>query len=548
MEADRPTANANLSWHAPVTTANRRTVLLVAVLVVLPALAGWLTTDAASPAGCDRFAVPHARGGDAYAYDARGPFRDLWVGPIVDWRAVNPWTDQDRGPLELPEGSSVHVFVRDGSTLRVNVLGESVPSVQATYWAEHPDEPEPLPFQDEWTDADTGRLVQLTNRAYGVAYNGTVEEATGQADERHFTLFKTPARPGFLFAQHFWGMTLWEGRSGNHSWPDAPLTPDWHRRAEFFNWTVTDIRPDPEEARCIAELEMEVLIYSGTMPLPADVRLVLASDVPAPLGYRWSPTWGPPSLAPTVLRLADWSPGSGAAVPDSRDVQGLEEMGPTTLDRRPLVDGFVADRGGFFATDYDDALAAVLEDPKAQEWLADHPTAVPGEVEHTPGPPPEDDVKLWDLDRQVVDQWSWTWMPREAADGTKLNTVYQKRRVLPVVGGGTEDHVSVHVFNGTKLADPPANATTLAALSDVYARHAGRAPTLVECGFMEDRYSCLAGTADATRSDGPGHWGEEEGFEVWYERGWIDHEDSYDDAAAGPPAGAGAMSDDASGS
>lgn len=495
---------------------------ILVLVVLVPTLAGCLGL-APSQSACGTVTVPRAQAGAVQLYDVEGrEYTDVLGDPVVDWRAVNPDTNQDQGDLEPAPGSTLRVSVADRPEPRLTLVGDQRQAFHATYWMNDPREPAPLPFRDVWIDAETANIVEWSNRAGRTWPDGP--DADEDRDVEHFSLFQRRSVPPLLLAPFFWDRPLLPGLSGNHTFPDGPFVPGQEDpQMEFFDWEVETVRRGDADGRCVAEVAMEVGLRSGSFLRVFEVEAVYADDVPLPVGWTFHFTDGGVGID---LDLTRHEPGSGPELPRFVDVRDRDGYRPTQLARRSPRDGFFADRGGVFATDYDEALAAIRDDEEAGAWLDAHPGARPMDVEHTVG---HNSTDPGSVDWMIVDQWSITWADPNGSGGMGATAVKRKRVPLTNV---TEIVVSSWLDDEAPDPVPVGDWLTLDGIVTAYRARWGQEPKIIGCSL--DAGFCGVGTPATMRSSGTGHAGDITGTMFWFERGWV-----YGEAAVVPdPLGA----------
>lgn len=504
------------------TTAPRPTGVAVAVVtLVLPAFVGCITSAPDTPGdglpqgtpppqACGDVEVPALRQGASYTWGAEGKYYEStrWVN--TDWSATNPGSDRS-GPIVLPEGSGLTIRVADEPEPMLTYHGDHVPAVQATYWFDHADEPNPNPAFDVWVDPDTGNLVQWTWRT----------EAATKGDIFHGSRFLARSRPPLLFGSLFWNATLGPDDSGRHAWREGPYNSDWsHQGQEWINWTVERVRPAKDREACLAEVEAEVGLRPGTQLGVADLSLTLASDRAMPIAYTWDhpDVWAEfyDEPQPTFrLRLEDATRGSGPSLAAFRDTlpgdDTVEDLDATRLPMRPPRNGSNYHGADIFTTDYDRAVRKAKATEDGQVWFGNHPDARPAYLEHLKG----------NESSENIDYWNIFWTEPEGRD-TFQAMVTRKEPLLP----GLDDRFEVHTRRSQQdwnLA-PLEDWTTMGGFEQAFeSYYEGEQLEVLSCDFRlgEGGVDCDGGSQNSTGRHGIGGWAGVRPFTIWIRTGWI---------------------------
>lgn len=486
------------------------------VLLLAVAAAGCLgPSQPPDPAACSAVTVPAARAGDGYTYAAEGRYWSLNNVAYVDWSAVNPGTDQtweEEGTLHLKPGSTIEVHVADRARPRLDLYARRPDAYQVTYWADEPGEPRDFPFKEEWVHAETGRLVQVSDRAFLVKDDRV----------RHFTRFQN-RQPPMWMAPLVWDRTLTVGAADHRTYYDEDRVPVGTDRSELlanssdgYRWRVDDVTAG--EDGCLATVRVTASVgsaqgnYSGTLRFDG--------SVPMPVQVRWEIPW---LGQPFTMSLQQYRPGDGPHLP-AFDPGPLLGRG-TGLEMRPPRNGFLYHGADVFTTDYDRAVALVKSTDHAQRWFESHPRARPYDVEHTVGAPGE----------STREQWSIAWAD-PASDDELSGIVARENRTL---GVRSEYEVSIHEYNTTKSLTPTEGRwATFGSMAETFRALYGKDPEVVSCRMSPDndmQAECKWGTRRSVGSGGAGHSGDGSGFHMKIRQGWLVIDDPYSNASLVEP-------------
>lgn len=461
---------------------------------------------------CRSVDVPTARAGIRFEYAAEGRPNLFTAGgaSIVTWGGVDPEADDEDEVLELPEGSVMTVAVGEDRAATYDLYGDRRPAYRAAYRADHPNHPRPIDFHEEWIDPETGALVKQTSKHS--------EREHGQ--DEHLQIYGRIKHVPLLFAPVAWDRALDASVDETVRFPHRV---DYGKGGDVWrNLSFEGARIYRAEGACRIDVAIDIgfdwmrynVTFEEDIPLP--VRLAIDySDQAETDGARHY-----------FMTLREARAGTGDRLPAYRE-PGLENR---SLPREPLEDGFLADRGGVFPTDFDRALEEARKEERLAAWLQDHPDARIVDVRHVAGHP----------NSTITDRWWIIWTSREgdargAAVTNETATPVGAKREHNVAYAVTADE-HVHPGNGTYRAVP------MDVLVDLHETVYDRSPEVLRCNLGEEW--CGIGTHDGTHKpyacdewcdwnyDG---FGFTEGIEVWTTRGWIVREGAFGPAGLTQP-------------
>lgn len=512
----KPSLTSMSSWNPA--GPRRGNPLVRALLVAAVLLSGCVGPEPlplpSGDEGCETVGADPPRAGSRFAYNASGHAftRPLDNHAVLDWGAATGEPERE-APLRFGGNTSLAIETASEAGTRRAISGDERAGWQVTLTAHSSNRSARLPFHDVWLDAETGHPIQI------VARNQQYHEELGT---RHFLY------PGgwdllpLVLGGPFWNRTLEDGESGTLVFTDGIGFPEAEHDRLRLDWTATTAQ---EEARCVARLEARIGFHNPD-EYEQTVNVTLAEDRPLPVRYQTDVR--NPDFENLVLEMTGYEPGDGPQLPAYREAPHPEGK----LDRGPTEDGFLPDRGGAFATSYDEALEALREGEETGPWLEEHPDARPQWVQHSPGAP----------DDRIVDGWEMRWVtPEGEADRLRAT---KKRPLLPL-GNDTEVETSVVPTDGT-YPYPAANRSvvTLAAMGNLHEEVYGAHLRALQCRFTADEVPtlgrCKFGPVNATSH---GYHGEvfagfTWGLRVWLEEGWLLYEHSWSEKPVPPPASA----------
>lgn len=492
-----------------------RPVAVVAALLLLPALGGCLRSG---PSASCTVRVPPLSAGASAKYRASGYVFLPWTigGGLVEWATVGPDEDPDEVDfLDLPNGSTIRVELRQRSRPTVDLYGRQRSAVQATFWAEVPDRPQPIPFADVWVDPDTGGLVKVVQR------NLKLDEG----DAHYFPRFGSLNHTGPLFAPLFSNRSLHPGDSGHVEYPRdlffQELPPNGTLR-----WRVTDVGAAAEECRATVRVDTDQdseddvfrLTFTSDTPLPVRVRTVDTDPRRRESGALEEPL---------QMNLNSYSEGGGIQLAPFRGRPWYET---TTLPRQAPKGSFLPGRGGLFPTSFDEA-SRVARRSRTGAWFQAHPEARVAFVRHWMGHP----------NSSINDKWLIQWVDpngsRHAVEVTNESRTPLRAR------NSTESSTVVFDVN-TSYPEVPDRWPTLHGMARLHRTRYDRDPTFLRCRL--DESECWLGTHRSTharyecdmfcRGDNYGGSGLGLGMVFWLDRGWYLKDQSWDPAGLTRPA------------